>query len=108
MTEKLQISIACLLHQCKRFGNATVLAGGGGGFARLISVDGGADQLREVPIIGILPIDGTRGPEVRGYGRIWPDANGPVQGSRARDVKDSVILNSEPHEGVSGRPTLWR
>ena len=30
----------------------------------------GADQLRGVPVIGRLPTDGTRGPEVIGYGRI--------------------------------------
>ena len=52
---------------------------GGGGFTQPISGDGGADQLRGVPIIGRLPTDGTRGPEVRGYGRIWPDAEGLVQ-----------------------------
>ena len=42
--------------------------GGGGGFTRPIPADGGADQLRGIPIIGRLPTDGTRGPEVRGYG----------------------------------------
>ena len=60
---------------------------------------GRADQLRGVPVIGRLPTDGTRGLEVRGCGRIWPDADGPVQGSQARDVKNPVIL---------ARPTLWR
>ena len=34
-----------------------------------------------------------RGPEVRVYGRIWPDAEGLVQGSQARDVRDPVIQN---------------
>ena len=67
--------------------------GGGGGFTRPIPGDGGADQLLGVPIIGRLPTDGTRGPEMRGYGRIWPDAEGPVLGSQARDVKDPVIQN---------------
>ena len=67
--------------------------GGGGGFTRPIPRDGGADQLRGVPIIGRLPMDGTRGLEERGYGRIWPDADGPVQGSQARDVRDLVIQN---------------
>ena len=67
--------------------------GGGGGFTQPIPGDGGADQLRGVPVIGRLPMDGTRGPEVRGNGRIWPDADGPVQGSLARDEKGSVILN---------------
>ena len=38
-------------------------------------------------------MDGTRGPEWRKYGRIWHDADGPVQGSLARDVKGSVIQN---------------
>ena len=66
---------------------------GGGGFTRPIPKDGSADQLHEVPIIGRLPTDGTRGPEVRRYGRIWPDEDGPVQGNQARDVKDSVIQN---------------
>ena len=65
--------------------------GGGGGFTQPIPGDGGADQLRGVPIIGRLPTDGTRGPEVRGYGRTWPDADGPVKGSQARDVNDSVV-----------------
>ena len=37
--------------------------GGGGGFTRPISGDGGADQFRGVPVIGQLPTDGTRGPE---------------------------------------------
>ena len=67
--------------------------GGGGGFTRPIPRDGSADQLREVPVIGRFPTDRTRGLEVRGCGRIWPDADGPVQGSRARDVIDSVIQN---------------
>ena len=67
--------------------------GGGGGFTRPIPGDGGTDQLRGVPIIGRLSTDGTRGPEVRGYGRIWPDADGLVQGSQAGDVKDPVIQN---------------
>ena len=66
---------------------------GGGGFTRPISGDGGADQLLGVPIIGGLPTDVNRGPEVKGYGRIWPDADGPVQGSLARDVEDPVIQN---------------
>ena len=72
--------------------------GGAGGFTRPIPGDGGADQLRGVPIIGRLPMDGTRGPKtgtrgVRGYGRIWPDADGLVQGSQARDVRNPVIQN---------------
>ena len=53
----------------------------------------GADQLRGVPVIGRLPTDGIRGPEVIGNGRIWPDADGPVQGSLARDMKGPVIQN---------------
>ena len=53
--------------------------GGGGGFTRPIPGDGGADQLRGLPIIGRLPTDGTKGPEVRGYSRIWPDAEGLIQ-----------------------------
>ena len=57
--------------------------GGGGGFTQPISGDGGADQLCGVPVIGRLPMDGTRGLEVRRNGRIWPDADGPVQGSLA-------------------------
>ena len=60
-------------------------SGGGGGFTRPIPGDGGADQLRGVPIIGRLHTDGTRGPEVRGYGRIWTDADGPVQGICTND-----------------------
>ena len=54
---------------------------------------GGVNQLCGVPVIGRLPTDGTRGPEMIGYGRIWPDADGPVQGSLARDVKGRVIQN---------------
>ena len=49
---------------------------GGGGSTRPISGDGGADQLRGVPVIGGLPTDGTRGLEWRGSGRIWSDAYG--------------------------------
>ena len=66
---------------------------GGGGFTRPVPGDGGADQLRGVPIIGRLPTHGTRGPEEKGYGRIWPDAEGLVQGSRARDARDPVVQN---------------
>ena len=69
------------------------MSGGGGGFTRPIPRDGGADQLRGVPIIGRLPMDGTRGLEERGCGRIWPNADDPVQGSQARDVRDLVIQN---------------
>ena len=65
--------------------------GGGNGFTRPILGDGGADQLRGVPVIGRLPTEGDQNPEVIGYGRIWPDADGPAQGSLGRDVKDSVI-----------------
>ena len=65
--------------------------GGGSGFTRPISGDGGTDQLRRVPVIGRLPTDRTRGPEEKGYGRIWPDADGPVHGSLARDEKNPVI-----------------
>ena len=68
-------------------------SGGGGGFTQPIPGDGGADQLCGVPVIWRLPTDGTRGLEVRGCGRIWPDADGPVQASQARDVKDPVIQN---------------
>ena len=67
--------------------------GGGGGLIRPIPRDGAADQLRGVPVIGRFPTDGTRGPEVIGYGRIWPDADVPVQGNLARDVKGPVIQN---------------
>ena len=67
--------------------------GGGGGFSRLIPRDGGADQFRGIPIVGRLPTDGTRGPEEKGCGRKWPDAEGLVQGSRARDVRDPVVQN---------------
>ena len=74
----------------KRFNESGV---GGGGFTQSIPGDEGADQLRGVPIIGRLLKDGTRGPEVRGYGRIWLDAEGLVQGSQARDVKDPMIQN---------------
>ena len=49
---------------------------GGGMSTRPISGDGGANQLRGVPVIGRLPTDGTRGPEWRGSGRIWSDAYG--------------------------------
>ena len=68
-----------------------VFGGGGGGFTRPIPRDGGADQFRGIPIVGRLPTDGTRGPEEKGCGRKWPDAEGLVQGSRARDVRDPVI-----------------
>ena len=68
--------------------------GGGDGFTRPIPGDGGADQFRGVPVIGLLPTDGTRGPEMIGDGRIWPDADGTVQGSLARDVKGPVIQNN--------------
>ena len=67
--------------------------GGGGGFTRPIPRDGGADQFRGIPIVGRLPTDGTRGPEKKGCGRKWPDAEGLVQGSRARDVRDPVVQN---------------
>ena len=67
--------------------------GGGGGFTRPIPRDGGADQFRGIPIVGRLPTDGTRGPEEKGGGRKWPDAEGLVQGSRARDVRDPVVQN---------------
>ena len=66
--------------------------GGGGGFTRPIPRDGGADQFRGIPIVGRLPMDGTRGPEEKGCGRKWPDAD-LVQGSRARDVRDPVVQN---------------
>ena len=82
--------------------------GGGGGFTRPIPRDGGADQFRGIPIVGRLPTDGTRGPEEKECGRKWPDAEGLVQGSRARDVR---FCGSEPQllqEGVSARPILWR
>ena len=83
--------------------------GGGGGFTRPIPRDGGADQFRGIPIVGRLPTDGTRGPEEKGCGRKWPDAEGLVQGSRARDVRDPVVQNhSCCKKGVSARPTLWR
>ena len=65
--------------------------GGGGGFTRPIPRDGSADQFRGIPIVGRLPMDGTRGPEEKGCGRKWPDAEGLVQGSRARDVRDSEV-----------------
>ena len=67
--------------------------GGGGGFTRPIPGDGGADQFRGIPIVGRLPTDGTRGPEEKGCGRKWPDAEGLIQGSRARDVRDPVVQN---------------
>ena len=67
--------------------------GGGGGFTRTIPRDGGADQFRGIPIVGRLPTDGTRGPEKKGCGRKWPDVEGLVQGSRARDVRDPVVQN---------------
>ena len=66
---------------------------GGGGFIRPIPEDGGADQLRGVPVIGRFPTDTTRVPEGRGHGRIWPNADGPVEGSLAQDEKDPVIQN---------------
>ena len=78
-------------------------------FIQPIPGDKGADQLHGVPVIRQLPMDRTRGPEVIGYGRIWPDADGPVQGSLERDGKG--LCDSEPqllHEGVSAQPTLWR
>ena len=71
--------------------------GGGGGFTRPIPRDGGADQFRGIPIVGRLPTDGTIGPEEKGCGRKWPDAEGLVQGSRAQDVRDPVIQN---HSGA--------
>ena len=67
--------------------------GDGGGFTRPIPRDGGADQFRGIPIVGRLPADGTRGPEEKGCGRKWPDAEGLVQGSRARGVRDPVVQN---------------
>ena len=69
------------------------LGGGGGKFTRPIPGDGGADQLCGVPVIGRFSTDGTRGLEVTGCDRIWPDADGPVQGKQARDVKDPVVQN---------------
>ena len=65
----------------------------GGGGCGSIPRDGDADQFRGVPVIGRLPTDGTGGTEVIGYGRIRPDADGPVQGSRARDEKGPVTQN---------------
>ena len=84
--------------------------GGGGGFYPTHSWGWGAtDQFRGIPIIGRLLTNGTRGPEEKGYSRIWPDAEGLVQGSRARDVRDPVVQKPQLlHEGVSARPTLWR
>ena len=67
--------------------------GDGGGFTRPISENGGGDQLWGVPVIGRIPKDWTRGPEWRGYSRIWPDAHGRVQGSLAQDEKGFVIWN---------------
>ena len=67
--------------------------GGGGGFTRPIPRDGGADQFRGIPIVGRLPTDRTIGPEEKGCGRKWPDAEGLVQGSRARDLRDPVVQN---------------
>ena len=66
---------------------------GGGGFTRLVPRDGGADQFCGIPIVGRLPTDGTRGPEEKGCGRKWPDAEGLVQGSRERGVRDPVVQN---------------
>ena len=60
-----------------------ILSDGGGGFTRPIPGDRGTDQFCRIPIIGRLPTDRTRGPEEKGYGRKWPDAEGLVQGSRA-------------------------
>ena len=71
----------------------TFIGGGDGGFTRPIPRNGGADQFRGIPIIGRLPTDGTRGLEEKGYGQKWPDAEGLVQGSRARDVRDPVVQN---------------
>ena len=70
-------------------------SGGGGsdGFTSPIPGDGGADQLCGVSVIGQLSMDGTRGPEVRGNCRIWPDTDGPIQGSLARSEKGPVIQN---------------
>ena len=83
------------LHQNDVSTNSAILPiivlGGGGGFTRPIPGDGGADQLRRVPLIGRLSTDGTRGPEEIGYSRICPEADGPVQGSLARDGKGPVI-----------------
>ena len=77
--------------QC--FSLFSVTCGGGGGFTRPIPRDGGADQFRGIPIVGRLPTDGTRGPEEKECGRKWLDAEGLVQGSRARDVRDPVVQN---------------
>ena len=73
--------------------SVTISVGGGGEFTGPIPGDGGADQRRRVPVIGRLSTDGTRGPKVIGYGRIWPDVDVPVQGSLAQDGKNSVIQN---------------
>ena len=67
--------------------------GGSGGFTRSIPRDGGADQLRGVPVIERLSTDGTRGLEWRENGRICPYAYGPVKCSLARDEKGPVIQN---------------
>ena len=69
-----------------------VCGGGGGGFTRPIPRDGGADQFRGIPIVGRLPTDRTRGPEEKGCGRKWPDAEGLVQGSRARKKFVGVVV----------------
>ena len=84
-----ELAAPCTFYQTAASCSISQHAFGGGGFTRPIPGDGAADQLRGVPIMDRLPTDGTRGPEV--YGRIWPDADGPVQGSQARDVKDPVI-----------------
>ena len=68
-----------------------LFGGGAGGFTRPIPGDWGADQLRGVPVIGRLPTDGTSRDQRSRSDRVWPDADGPVQGSLARDVKDPVI-----------------
>ena len=61
--------------------SCSIVVVGGGDFTQPIPRDGGADQIRGIPIVGRLPTDGTRGPEEKGCGRKWPDAGGLVQGS---------------------------
>ena len=70
----------------KRYSRLTQLSfqppsyGSGGELTRFISGDGGADQLCGVPVVERLSMDGNRGSEWRGNGRIWSDAYDPVQG----------------------------
>ena len=67
--------------------------GGGGGFTRPIPRDGGRGSIPRNPNNRATPHGRDQRSRREGCGRKWPDAEGLVQGSRARDVRDPVVPN---------------